>query len=301
MLNKSTKIIFNTLISVGLFAGLSWLIYRQLKHQPNLSLAWEQMRRVAQGPRLLAFAGICLLLVPNWLIEARKWQLLLNRIEPVSLWAALQSVLTGLSLGINTPNRIGEYAGRIMLVQPKHRLEAASVMLLSSLSQLTITMGFGLVGLAYELWLGSLHTLANSWWLESLWVLLFGVGLAMGIIYMRKDLMVHFFTFFRQFRWLKRVGRAIGLVPRGMLFQLLLLSGLRYLIFSGQYLALLRLLGASIPWIDGFFSLSLIYMIMAFLPTVALAEIGIRGELNLYFLSAYTSNALAIVSAAVII
>ncbi|QOR75104.1 MAG: flippase-like domain-containing protein [Thermoflavifilum sp.] len=301
MLNKSTKIIFNTFISVGLFVGLSFLIYRQLQHQQNLSFALEQIRQACTGARLWIGITLLLMVVPNWLLEARKWQLLLNRFEPVSLFRALQSVLAGLSLGINTPNRIGEYAGRIMLVDPRHRLEAASVMILSSLSQLIITLGFGMLGLVYEALAGRMHGMAHGWWLQSLAVFLCGMALVLVILYFRKDLMVNFFTYFRRFRFLVKAGRAIRMVPGKVLIQLLVLSVLRYGIFSGQYLALLRFLGASVPWIAGFFNISLIYMIMAFLPTVAIAEIGIRGELNIYFLSAYTPNTLAIVSAAVII
>ncbi|MBX6379216.1 MAG: flippase-like domain-containing protein [Thermoflavifilum aggregans] len=301
MPNKSTKIILNTFISVGLFAGLSFLIYRQLQHQQNLALALEQIRQVGSGHRLVILIALLLLVVPNWLIEARKWQLLLHQFQPVSLFSALQSVLIGVSLGINTPNRIGEYAGRIMLVKTEHRLEAASVMVLSSLSQLMITMGFGLLGLGYEVWVGSLRTVTHNRWLQSLWVLLCGVCLVVGVLYFRKDLMVAFFAYFRRFRFLIKVAQAIRRVPGNILLQLVGLSAIRYLIFSTQFLALLRLLGASVPWVAGFFSISLIYVIMAFLPTMALAEIGIRGELNIYFLSPYTLNTLAIVSAAVVI
>ncbi|MCL6523267.1 MAG: flippase-like domain-containing protein [Thermoflavifilum sp.] len=300
-MNKSTKIIFNTLISVVLSVGLFYLIYRQLQHQENLGLAWQQMRALASGRGFVGLLIVLLLVIPNWLLEARKWQLLVGLFEPISLWKALQSVLTGLSLGVNTPNRIGEYAGRILTIKDPYRLEAATVMWVGSLSQLIITLGFGWLGLVYTVVTGVIDPTINSWWWKSLGVLLIGMSVGLAILYFRKDLLVAFFLYFKRFRFLIRAGKAIKAIPKAILVRLLGLSALRYLIFTGQYLLLLQLLGTAVPWVGGFFALSLIYLIMAFLPTMAIAEIGIRGELNIYFLQTYTTNTLAVLTAAVII
>ena len=57
-------------------------------------------------------------------------------------------MLAGCSITMLTPNRIGEYGGRIMYVQEQHRLKAISLTILGSISQLTITMFMGTTGLA---------------------------------------------------------------------------------------------------------------------------------------------------------
>ena len=57
----------------------------------------------------------------NWGIEAKKWQVLMKPIEDLSWWTACKATLTGLSFAMNTPNRIGEYAGRILYVKKENR------------------------------------------------------------------------------------------------------------------------------------------------------------------------------------
>jgi hypothetical protein len=62
----------------------------------------------AGGPVLLALA-----LVPvNWGLEAWKWHRLAGTWSR-TFGRSLRAVLVGLTLGFATPNRVGDYAGRI--------------------------------------------------------------------------------------------------------------------------------------------------------------------------------------------
>jgi hypothetical protein len=48
-----------------------------------------------------------------------------------------------------TPNRIGEYGGRILYVEEPSRIKAISLSLVGSISQLLVTMVMGCIGLLY--------------------------------------------------------------------------------------------------------------------------------------------------------
>jgi hypothetical protein len=56
-----------------------------------------------------------LLVGVNWGLESLKWQRLIYPLEtPVFLPVVLKSVLCGVTVSMLTPNRTGEYVGRIL-------------------------------------------------------------------------------------------------------------------------------------------------------------------------------------------
>jgi len=68
----------------------------------------------------------------------------------------------------------------------------------------------------------------------------------------------------------------------------LMLSLLRYLVFSFQFYMLNTIFGVTMPLLHGLMLIAVIYFIMTIIPTVALTELGIRGSVaisvfNLYY------------------
>ena len=49
----------------------------------------------------------------NWGFEAIKWKYMIKKIEYITFSVALKSVFAGVSTGIFTPNRVGEFAGKV--------------------------------------------------------------------------------------------------------------------------------------------------------------------------------------------
>jgi uncharacterized membrane protein YbhN (UPF0104 family) len=72
---------------------------------------------------LLIFA--CLLIMLNYGLEAKKWQILLSPLQKVSWLNALKSILAGITISIFTPNRTGEVIGKVVSC-PAITLEAES-------------------------------------------------------------------------------------------------------------------------------------------------------------------------------
>ena len=124
---KNIKIIFKYVIAPLLGAWLFYSLYKQIKGQPDLQQSIDLIKEAPYGKQAWKFWFVISLVFVNWGIEARKWQVLLRTLQPVSFFTAYKSVLSGVTLSINTPNRIGEYGGRILYVQEGKRIKAISL------------------------------------------------------------------------------------------------------------------------------------------------------------------------------
>jgi hypothetical protein len=80
------------------------------------------------------------------------------------------------------------------------------------------------------------------------------------------------------------------------LTRILLLSVLRYVVFLVQYLLLLKIFGVEASWQVLLCLVSVLFMLMAMIPTIALAELGIRGKLSLELFGLVTTQQLSILA-----
>jgi hypothetical protein len=85
----------------------------------------------------------------NWGLETIKWEKMMRPLETISFNNAFKAVLAGCSITMITPNRIGEYGGRILFVAKENRIKAISISILSGISQLIITFLIGCMGLFF--------------------------------------------------------------------------------------------------------------------------------------------------------
>ena len=169
---KNIKIIFKYVIAPLLGAWLFYSLYKQIKGQPDLQQSIDLIKEAPFGRQAWKFWLVISLVFVNWGIEARKWQVLLKTMQPFNFFTAYKSVLSGVTLSINTPNRIGEYGGRILYVQEGKRIKAISLSIAGSISQLIITLVMGCCGLVYVIYYqGDNHTLVMglpAFWLKTL-------------------------------------------------------------------------------------------------------------------------------------
>jgi hypothetical protein len=67
----------------------------------------------------------------------------------------------------------------------------------------------------------------------------------------------------------------------------LAISFTRYVVFSFQYFLLLRIFGISLPLLTSFLLIGLYFFIITSIPTIALAEIGVRGAVAIAIFQFY--------------
>ncbi len=293
-LNRNIKIFVNYFLGPLLFAWLSWSIYREISQQPDLPKAWERIRESFNGPMIINLVAVVLLMGVNWGIEAFKWKMAVRTVQPISFLKAFKAILSGVSFSVSTPNRIGEYLGRILYMDEGNRLRTISITIVSSISQLIITIFMGFAGL-----LILQKNIENSGLISSIWihVLIYGVLAALLVI------LLFYFRLSWFVKWTGRIPgskkfsylvNALGDFGNRMLLKLLLLSLLRFTVFILQYYLLLPLFDVSLTWPQAFWTVSVSFLVMSVLPSFAIAELGLRGRVSIYLLGLFSANHLGI-------
>ena len=298
-MNKSIKILINYFLGPALFLLLSWSLYRQIKNQPDLQQRWQQISSSWQQP---AFWVVLLLMPVNWGIESRKWQVLVQHVQRFSFFDAFKSVLSGCSITMLTPNRVGEYGGRILNLEEGNRIKAISLTIAGSISQLLITMLIGCAGMAFLRYFshndaGGFSVLPEFW--------------GDVLIYMSVTITVVLLLFYSRLGWLVRLLEKIPASERlvkhirvldefdfKQLLRILSLSFFRYLVFTIQYILLLKVMQVNINLSTCFWLISVFYLVMALAPTIGFIELPVRVTASWAILKYYTVNELGVSAAA---
>ena len=301
-LNKNIKFFFNYFLGPLLFIWLSVSIYHQIKSQTDLTSAVSRFRYALQGSGSWKLWMVFLCMITNWGVEARKFQVLLSPLEKISWIRAFRAILAGIALSISTPNRIGEYPGKILFVQEGHRLRALSLIVAGNFSQLLVTLLTGTGGLFFLLHSKdsatvALHAKSYFYWMQT--------GLyAIGLIALTA--LLTYFNFgsvidwLRKVPWLRKITTYMEVMkdmPPVMLWRVLGLSCMRYLVFSVQYILLLQLMQVEMAVWQAFWLICVVFLILSVVPTIAFAELGIRGQVSLELFGLYSANRFGIIAA----
>lgn len=142
-LNKSIKIIINYLIGPVLFIWLTYNVVKQIQEQPNLQMYIQTIHDMLDVKGFVILLSVCCLMIIQWVIEAKKWQLLMKPVSDISLMKAAKAIFSGIAFSIATPNRVGEFAGRILHLPPDSRLQGTSFTFIGNLAQLIATIVCG--------------------------------------------------------------------------------------------------------------------------------------------------------------
>ena len=277
-----------------LFAWLSFSIYTQIKNQPNLELSWIRIRNSINSRSGWNLLAVGLLMIVNWSLEAWKWKLAVSKIQSVRFSRALKAVLSGVSFSVSTPNRMGEYLGRVLYMEEGNRLRTIPITIVSSMSQLIITLLMGGLGLMFLMHRIQASDIASSLWVR---VILFGVTigfLLLTLFYFRLAWVVKWFDHLPGSSKYSYLVNAVEEFNATLLLRLLSLSLLRFIVFGLQYYLLFRLFGVDVTWWQGFWSVSITFLVLAIIPTIALVELGLRGEISLKILNLFSQNGLGI-------
>ncbi len=297
-LHKSIKILFNWFLAPIIFVVLSWSLYKQISHQEDLPNRLLQIKQSLLSPTLWL---ACLLSLVNWGIEAFKWQIQLKPLEKISFGRAYKSVLAGCSITMLTPNRVGEYGGRIIYLKEENRLDAIPLTILGSMSQLFITFIMGAFALISIRFFSNDLLLFKSLPTYTADILLYlsvSAALFLLLVYLRVSLLVKFLG---RIKFLKKVVSHIVLLntfSRKQLLRILFLSFLRYGVFILQYILLLQAMQVEIDFFVCFKLLSIFYLVMALAPTIGLTELPIRAAASVEILQLFSSNIIGIQAAA---
>lgn len=298
-LNKNIKLIINYLLGPLLFVLLSWSLYRQIIRQPDLEVRWQQIKD--SWHHVLFWIAFILMFV-NWGIEARKWQLLIKPLQQISFLRSFKAILAGCSITMLTPNRIGEYGGRIMYIDEEHRIRAISLTVLGSMSQLLVTMIMGVAGLC-TLKFG--NTVSKAAFEDISWMLsdtLFALSILITVMLLLFYFRVRFFvTALSRIAFLQKFIKHITVLDTfsgKQLLRILFLSFFRYMIFILQYMLLLQVMDVGIAYQVSFLLLTIFYLVMTVAPTIGFTELPVRATASVIIFKLFSNNIVGIQASA---
>jgi hypothetical protein len=287
------KVIFSYLLKSAIVLFAFWIIYNKLSSNTNL----KNFRGILSGIPVTEIVSVLtvvfLLMLLNWGIEARKWQRLLREIEKISLWQAIESVFCGLTWAVFTPNRIGEYGGRIFFLSPKRRIIGVVAMAVGNIGQMVLTNIFGALSLSIFIYrFAGLDYRLNY-----------------AIMFLSAIYCLFFLIFFFNIRWLngillsmrftrkyKKFYSILGRYQKKELFTILLLCLARYIVFSTQYFIMFYWLIAEIHYLDILMMVCILFFVQSTLPSLDLFDIGVRSVTASYFFSFVTRQDVAVIA-----
>ena len=293
-LNKNIKIFLNYFLGPLLFIWLSFSIFQQIKNQSHLEASWLHIRQSFQSSKVVYLVVTLLLMMANWGIEAAKWRLAVAPVHQVSWLQSFKAILSGVSFSVTMPNRVGEYLGRMLYMPEGKRLKIISLTVICSISQLLVTLLVGTAGLFI------LKTSILAAHFISLVAYQF---ITFGLLFLLIILTLFYFNLAALEKWLEQwvkmrswlyLVSAIRNFSVQRLGQLLLLSSIRYGVFVAQYMLLFRLFEVNVSVLNGFWVMSLVFLALAVIPSIALVEVGLRGQISLQLVGLFAANNLGI-------
>lgn len=297
-MKTNVKIILNYVVGPTIFLLLSWFIWVQVTHQHNWRESLDQVCKAVTGPLSWRVWLVVALMPVNWGIEARKWQLALRPIGGIAYPNALRAIFTGTTMASFTPNRMGEYLGRLLYVRSGHRIESISLTIVCSMAQLLVTLLSGLAGILYLR--GSLSRAAAAhqhmeYWLNVLLGLVILLLLSLTIIYFRLSQLLRILSKIPGLARYQAHIKVLENFDATILLRILFLSFGRYLVFIAQYGLIFPVFGVLLTIGQLWSGVSVVFLVMAILPTFTfLTELGLRWETSIQVLEIFSANTIGI-------
>ncbi len=300
ILNRRLKIFINYFLGPLLLIGLSVSIYRNIVQQKDWQHSFQQIKVSLFGKQAWKAILVILLMLANWSFEALKWKSLIRHIQKISFFRSFRAILSGLSvsLAMNTPNGSGEYVGRILYVKEGNRIRAITLTFVGSMSQLIVTMLLGTIGL---------FLISSHFYDATKQIFVLSLPVINIITYGSIVITIALLAVYFEISWLIRLLEKIPFVARYSFFiqkleeftvpellKVLLISFLRYTVFAVQYLLLLQVFKVDIGASNAFWLIAVMFLVLAVIPTIALAELGVRGKISIFLFGVFSTNTIGI-------
>lgn len=287
------------LVKTGVASLLLLVLYFELTSRNNLQQIWDTFLHQLHGANVLWLLLATLLMPLNWMAETEKWHQFIAKFQPFSRRKALLAVFTGVTFSLFTPNRVGEYGGRILYVRPENQWFAVVANLIGNFCQYMVLLGMGAIG---SIWILSHFQIVEA--TSGIAVVLFAtLGFVFMLwIYFKLDLVII---------WLKTRLPQLKKIPylnkiRVELFlrftrkeraEILGWAAVRYAIYSSQYFFLLRFFNINPGIVEGFSGIFSLYLLQTSLPLPPLTGLVARGNLAVFLWGYFDANELAALAA----
>lgn len=296
-LNKNIKLILNYVVGPAIMFVLFYTVFRQLHKQSNWKDSLHQILNAATGRQKWKLYLMFFLMFINWALETIKWKIALRPIQAISFVRAFQAILAGTCIAAFTPNRVGEYLGRVLYVDPGNKVVSVASTILCSMSQMIVTLMAGSAGLYFyrKVSLSAPAAWISVGFIGPVILVTALSGVMLSFIYYRFDPLVT-----RVNKWMRKYRKSFS-VPENyslnVLFGVQFFSIVRYIVFVSQYGLLFSLFGISLNLLQVFTGVSVMFVLMAVVPTLTfLTDLGFRWVVGIQVFQVYTQNTAGILA-----
>ena len=294
--NNSKLSILITIGKIGVLLALLFVCY---------DFIWVQNSNPDFSANLLStfknsnpiFLILCVLLAPlNWLLESIKWKKLIQSFNPISFSQSWNSIMLGISIGLITPGRVGEYGGRLLHVKPNNISKALFANFIGSVSQNLINIIPGSIALYFFL------VMYFQSEITALSICLFFLAFAalLLIIYFNSNNIIPIFSKIKFVKKYTTQFDTFQLTTRE-LHQVMSLSITRYIIYVSQYVLLLYYFGFDIGFSEIVSSVVIIFLLQSSIPLPPILGVVARTQIAIFVLGIYSQNYTSILSVPVIL
>lgn len=275
-----------------LFAWLVYNVYDEVVQQKDLSVYLQTLYLDIDKHSFFLLFFLVVFMFIQWLVEAVKWQLLLKQLIELPFHKAVFMIFTGISFSIATPNRFGEFIGRVMHLPKSIQLQGTGYTFVGNFAQLIATCIAGSMGIYFfQPQLTDTTPISLSSVVSIFYYLGPVITLFCLFIYFKSAL---FFSWIAQIKLLRNWKDKfvqLSQLSSNLLFQLLCLSLLRYCIFLIQYGLIFEVTAIGVSFTETCIGISIMLFWLAVLPTISLVELGLRWQLSILLFAPFTSNA----------
>ncbi|TAH02951.1 MAG: hypothetical protein EAZ15_04280 [Sphingobacteriales bacterium] len=285
-------------IKIAVLLLATFFIVYKLNTNQNLENFYKIIKTLNPKQVYIKLSIVVLMMLLNWFLESLKWRYLVKRVERISLLKAVESVFCGLTWAIFTPNRIGEYGGRIFFLSPRKRIPGMVAMGVGHIAQMVITNVMGTIAVV---WFVYNFVKIQTWLLP--YFAFWGSVIAISLVVLYFNIRLINYVLFRV-KFLKKYEKYFSVLSEYTKMQLLtvlLFSLVRFIVFTGQYVFILNFLIPNIPILPSALMVFILFLIQSALPSLDLLDIGVRSLTADYFFGYITPQSSVVIACAALI
>lgn len=286
----------NNILRGLILLGVGYSLYAKFVEQDDLPQMVENIEAFIIFPNLYLLLGALFLMPLILWAESYRWLIFVKKIvlpKSQTLRTSIKAMLTGQTLAMFIPYRIGKIGGRVMVYESKKKWELVAVNFFDGEAVKLLYDALGLLGASYVGY--------AFFKLEIISVVLGSVLISLILL----ARLYFFFNIGKLTYWLKRFPSLDKVVvklefvkeyTRLELFKVLQIALFRVLLNFLQYYLLLRFFGIEVGILKALVLIGGIYFFVANIPLPALVGLLARIHIALFVWGHYSDNIISISS-----
>jgi uncharacterized membrane protein YbhN (UPF0104 family) len=250
------------------------IYYLSIEINTSINSFVQVSAKISFSSLIIAVISVFLLQFLNWFFEALKFKILFQNFQSISIISILKSIYVGNFTAFFTPERLGNFIGRSMVLK-QNKKEVIATTLIGNMGQLIITVVIGL----FSMLILRSYLFSNLFHFDYFqivpFLLYFLLLVALLFLYFNTK-SIHVFSKFRFIKkWIGDI-KSINNIKFSIKLCALGFALLRYLVFYFQYLILAKAIHLEVDYLSLFTYVGVLFGVVTFIPSPLPGNLGTR-------------------------